>query len=589
MRPSVRLTSGGAARGADDWIERVRAACDIVEIVSQTVTLKRVGRNWVGLCPFHQEKTPSFSVHPERQFYHCFSCKVGGDVFKFVQEIEKLEFLEAAELLSRRAGIPIPERRAGERGTRGPLLDALEQAARLYEQWLGDPELGASARDYLAGRGLERDVVRAFRLGLAPPGWEHVSERLRPRFGEQVLVQAGLAARREGTRGGIYDRFRGRLMVPLVGAGGQVVGFGARALGAADQPKYLNSPETPVYRKGSFLYGLDQARRHLEPEGEAVVVEGYFDAIALHQAGVRNTVATSGTALTAEQAKQLRRLVARVALTYDGDRAGQEAMMRSLGILIAEGLDVVVVDLPAGQDPDSVVRERGIEGWKEARREARDPIEFIQRHVLEAGGARDAREQAVQAVVRLAVEVADPVRLKLLFERAERVFGVPESVMSRAAALRRSGQREAPAIQHATRERMQHERYLERQLLQALLVAPELRPLARGTIELEDFQDPACAALARTVLAEDDTAPEDEAAAALARELMSTAAESVEWGRIVEADVRRLVQRRLKRQYKAAQRRIEELQRRGLAEDPETLRLMRESDELFHSISDMNR
>ena len=216
MNGTLTAPGSARARGPDDWVERVRAATDIVEYVGQTVALKRVGRNWVGLCPFHQEKTPSFSVNAERQFYHCFSCKAGGDVFTFVQETEHVGFVEAVEILSRRAGIPVPERHPGERGQRAPLLEALESAAAAYERWLADPERGAVARAHLERRGLARDTVRAFRLGYAPEGWEHLAQGLRGKVTEEVLVQAGLAARRESGRGGVYDRFRHRLMVPLV-------------------------------------------------------------------------------------------------------------------------------------------------------------------------------------------------------------------------------------------------------------------------------------------------------------------------------------------------------------------------------------
>ncbi|MGH7731958.1 MAG: DNA primase, partial [Candidatus Eiseniibacteriota bacterium] len=361
---------GRGPRMADDWVERVRGANDIVEVVGQVVQLRRVGRNWTGLCPFHKEKSPSFSVNADRQFYHCFGCKAGGDVFRFIQETEKVGFLEAVELLSRRVGIPVPERRAGERALRTPLLEALEQAATAYQQWLADPDRGRAVRDYLGARGIDVETIRAFRIGLAPEGWSNLADRLGPRLGEDALVQAGLAMRREsGT--GVYDRFRNRLMVPLIAPGGAVVGFGARALGD-EQPKYLNSPETPVYHKGSFLFALDAARRSADVAGEVVVVEGYFDAIALHQAGLTHTVATSGTALTADQARLLRRAAPRVALTYDGDDAGREAMMRSLAVLLAEGLDVAVVDLPQGEDPDTLVRRGGAEAWHALRARAAD-------------------------------------------------------------------------------------------------------------------------------------------------------------------------------------------------------------------------
>ena len=565
--------AGQSAASREDWVERVRAATDIVELIGQTVRLRKAGRNMVGLCPFHKEKTPSFSVHPERQFYHCFSCKAGGDVFKYVQETEKMGFLEAVELLSRRAGIAVPERfdaAPGEPGRRGRLMEALDQAARSYEQWLADPTRGAEVRAYLERRGVAPETVRAFRLGLAPAGWENLTQRLAARLGEDVLIEAGLAVRRAaeadggGARGGLYDRFRNRLMVPLVAAGGVVVGFGARALADEDNPKYLNSPETPVYHKGSFLFALDMARKQAGSAGELIVVEGYFDAIALHQAGITHAVATSGTALTADQARLIRRVVPAVALTYDGDAAGQDAMMRSLGVLLAEGLDVAVVELPPGTDPDSLLRARGLEGWKEARGQAYDAVAFIQRHVLRVGAAAaagvvrtDPRERALQAVVELARQVGDEIRRRLLLERATRVFGIDQAVLERAVELKRKGQHSDQPLQAALRVQRGGLLSLERQALQALLMAPEELPFARGEIAPADFEDPDVAALAAQLWQGGPGAPEAEPAAALARELIAGAADFVGWATTAKVAVLRLAIRCLLRES----RRLEENQK----------------------------
>jgi DNA primase len=549
MSAAGRPLGRAGSRMADDWVERVRAANDIVEVVGQVVQLRRVGRNWTGLCPFHKEKTPSFSVNADRQFYHCFGCKAGGDVFRFIQETEKVEFLEAVELLSRRVGIPVPERRAGERAARTPLLEALEQAATAFQQWLADPERGRVVREILAARGITEETGRAFRLGLAPEGWSNLADRLGPRLGEDVLVQAGLAMRRE-SRAGVYDRFRDRLMVPLIAPGGVVVGFGARALGD-EQPKYLNSPETPVYHKGSFLFALDAARRSADEAGEVVVVEGYFDAIALHQAGLRHAVATSGTALTVDQARLLRRAAPRVALTYDGDDAGREAMMRSLGVLLAEGLDVAVVDLPQGEDPDTLVRRGGAEAWRSLRAQAADPVEFIQRHVLRAGPAGgDPRERAVQAVVRLAGEVRDPIRLRLLLERASQVFGLAESVLSRAVALGRRGESVDAPLQAAVREQRRGEGDLERRLLQALIHAPDQMDVVRSHVAPGDFTDPDCAALAEWLWSEKLDLPEEGPAGALARELAAAGSGASDWAAEAVGGMLRMTERKLRERKK---------------------------------------
>lgn len=570
---------GGRGRDGDDWVERVRAASDIVEVIGETVPLKRVGRNWTGLCPFHKEKTPSFSVNAERQFYHCFSCKAGGDVFKYLMESQHVGFLEAVEMLSRRANIPIPERGApGERGVRARLLDALEQAAAAYERWLADPSAGAPTRAYLERRGLTADTVRAFRLGLAPPGWDNLVQRL-GRLGEGTLVDAGLANRRE--RGGVYDRFRHRLMVPLMAPGGAVLGFGARALAPEDEPKYLNSPESAVYHKGQFLFGLEQARKRAEPGGEMIVVEGYFDAIALHQAGLGNTVATSGTAFTPEQARLLRRLVTRVAIAYDGDAAGQNAMMRSLGTLLAEGLDVVVVDLPRGDDPDTLVKRAGVEGWHEVRARAADPVEFVQRHVMGTPGPGDPRERALQAVVALGAGIPDPVRLRLLLERANAVMAFPEEVLQRAVALRRRGETSAAPVAAAVRAQASGERHVETQVLRALLHAPETLAAVREEVGPEDFRDPQCSALAKFLWEGHAGIPEDTHAGTLARELM--AGEDVaDWVGEARGAARILRIRTLKDR----RRMIEQRLRRASGDD--ALQLLRESQEIGERLRHLN-
>jgi DNA primase len=349
-------------------------------------------------------------------------------------------------------------------------------------------------------------------------------------------------------------------MVPLIATGGTVVGFGARALAEDEPPKYLNSPETPVYHKGSFLFGLDIARKLAEEAGELIVVEGYFDAIALHQAGAGHTVATSGTALTADQARLIRRVAPAVALTYDGDAAGQDAMMRSLGVLLAEGLDVSVVELPPGTDPDSLVRRRGIEGWREARAGAYDPVTFIQRHVLRAGTpGTDPRERALQSVVELALHVGDEIRRRLLLERASRVFSLEEAVLERAVELKRKGQKSDQPIQAAVRAQRGGIQSLERQALQALLMAPEEIDYARGEIAPADFEDPVCAALASHLWQGGAGAPESEPAAALARELVAGAAEFVGWATTGQVAVLRMAVRRLLRESRA----LEENQKRA--------------------------
>jgi DNA primase len=527
-------------------------------------------------------------VSPDRQLYHCFSCKAGGDVFRFIQEREKLDFLEAAAWLSHRAGIPVPERR-GERGSgRATLVEALELAASSYEQWLRDPQHGAKARAYLAERGVEDKTAREFRLGLAPEGWTNLADRLRNKVAPEVLVQAGLVVRREGDASrGVYDRFRHRLMVPLVASGGAVVGFGARAMGD-ETPKYLNSPETAVYRKSGFLFGLDRARRVVAADGEMIVVEGYFDTIALHQAGLEHTVATSGTALTSEHARALKRLAPRVALTYDGDAAGRDAAMRSIGVLLGEGLEVRIVELPVGEDPDTFVRTRGAAGWAALRAQAYDPVAFVHRHVLEAalksGAARaDAEERAVRAVVTLAAGISDLVKKRGLIERAAEVLGLRADVIARVASLQRRGQSVEPPLRAAVRERHQVEETLERGLLASLLQAPEALDEAKASLSPEDFRDPTCRSLALWMWAGNPGLPEQEPAASLGRELAFAPAEHLDWAAIARGSVRRMEVRRLEQQRRELKNRLSEV-----SDSDEASRLMQEIMEIARSLRDLS-
>ncbi len=563
--------------GWEDWIERVRTASDIVEVVSQHLALKKVGRNFVGLCPFHPDRSPSLSVNAERQFYHCFSCGAGGDVFKFVQELEKVTFPEALEALSRRAGIQIPERQRGEAGRRAPLLDALEAAAVAYSAWLSDPETGRKAREHLRQRGVSADAANDFRLGWAPAGWESLSQKLRGRFPEPVLVQAGLVARREASGSGVYDRFRERLVVPLVDSGGRVVGFGARALGE-EQPKYLNSPETALYHKSSFLFGLDRARKAVGPEDELNVVEGYFDAIALHQVGIRNSVATSGTALTAEQAKLLRRAASRVLLAFDGDEAGCEAALRSLAVLLAEGLEVRVMSLAADEDPDTLVRKGGAAAWSGARQAALDPVAFVQRHRMKAEGGGDPREPALQAVVKLVAGVRDPIRARLLVERAEEVFGVPGAVLARAARLKGAGYDEKRPLRAELRAQLKPKEAVEMTLLRAVLHQPSLLEGLRHRLAARDFEETSCRALAEALWEGDQAAVQESP---LARQLLAEGLGGTDWEAEADWFARKLMKRKLTRELKITQQQIRD------APPDEIAGLQRRIEEIGHSIKEL--
>ena len=348
-------------------VEEVRERADIVQIVSRHVTLKPAGQRLKGLCPFHDEKTPSFHVHPDRQFYYCFGCGEGGDVFAFVMRQGGLEFTDAVRSLARELSIEIPESGRGLEGGRAQSLYRVnEKALEYFRNALRSPA-GAGARRYLEERQVPVDLVDRFRLGFAPPRWDGLLRQLGGAEALDAAVKTGLVAPRQ-TGDGHYDRFRGRIMFPITEPSGHVIGFGGRALegegATSDTPKYMNSPESPAYKKSRALFGLPLALDAIRKSGRAVVVEGYFDLIALHRAGLAEGVAPCGTALTPEHVRRLRRYTNEVVLLFDGDEAGQRAAERSLPVLLSEGLRTRAAFLPTGADPDDLLRTSGPEALR---------------------------------------------------------------------------------------------------------------------------------------------------------------------------------------------------------------------------------
>jgi DNA primase len=345
-------------------VEAVRDAVDMVDLVSARTELRKAGaRSYVGICPFHEERSPSFSVEPVEKLYHCFGCQAGGDAFSFVQEIEGVGFSDAVELLAQRYGVQLEleaedPRDAERRRARERLLELLERTAAFYVRYLWDSHEARHAREYLLGRGLQEAALREFRVGYAPSKWDHVLlASRRAGFGNREIYEAGLATRSQGGR--IYDRFRGRITFPLCDARGRVLGFGARAMEESRGAKYVNTPENDIFHKGRVLFGADLARAAAARSGRVVAVEGYTDVIALHQAGLRNCVGIMGTALTEEQVAELSRLAQTVLLALDSDSAGQEAMLRAARVAEGRKLELRVVPLPKGSDPADIVGEPG--------------------------------------------------------------------------------------------------------------------------------------------------------------------------------------------------------------------------------------
>ncbi len=381
------------ARYTPDSRDRVRDAIDFVELVNTRTELRRAGpRSYEGLCPFHDERTPSFSVEPVEKVYYCFGCQASGDVFTFVQETEGVDFKGALELLADRAGIELQveredPREAERRARRERLLELLSRTTAYYERYLWESEEAAQARSYLEGRGLGEEICKEFRVGYAPSAWDRVLVASRRQgFSEQELYETGLAQRSQ-ERGGLYDRFRARIMFPLADMRGRVLGFGARAMSEGRGPKYLNTSDNDVYHKGRHLYGADLARAHATKAGVAIVCEGYTDVIALHQAGFRNAVGLMGTALTDEQVGELGRLAQTVLLALDADSAGQEAMLKASRLAARRKLELRVVELPEGADPAELVQRGGAEAVQEAVARSAPFVRFRVERAL-AGGRR---------------------------------------------------------------------------------------------------------------------------------------------------------------------------------------------------------
>jgi len=384
--------------------DRVRDAVDFVELVSARTELRRAGpARYEGLCPFHDERTPSFGIDPTQKVYHCFGCQASGDVFTFVQETEGVDFKGALELLAERYGVELQReeedpREVERRKRRERLLELLARTTAYYERYLWESSEAERARAYLLGRGLGEEILREFRVGYAPSAWDRVLSASRTGgFSEQELYATGLAQRSK-EKGRLYDRFRSRIMFPLADVRGRVLGFGARAMREEQRPKYLNTSDNDVYHKGLHLYGADLARAHATRAGQVILCEGYTDVIALHQAGMRNAVGLMGTALTSEQVGELARMASTVLLALDADSAGQEAMLRASSLAAKRKLELRVVELPAGKDPAELVQQDGVEAMTAAVKESVPFVRFRVERVLAGGdhGNPEGRDRMIE-------------------------------------------------------------------------------------------------------------------------------------------------------------------------------------------------
>jgi len=421
----------------DEKIEEIRASADLVDVTGDYVKMKRSGKRYMGLCPFHNESTPSFSVDPEQNLFYCFGCQKGGDVFKFIQEIEGVGFLESVRMLAERYGIPLPEDSVDQEAAneREAILHTLRVAARYFYHNLTQTSRGQKALRYLKDRDIQPKTIKKFGLGYAPDEWDKLLNAAEKKQIEpEMLEKAGLVIERNDGSG-YYDRYRGRVIFPIFSHIGKVLGFAGRILDPdRDQPKYINSPETKVYHKKEVLYGLHQAKRAIRKEEEVMMVEGYTDVLSLWQHGVKNVVASSGTALTEDQVQTLDRYAKRVLLLYDADEAGGRAAVRGMDLVLEEGMGAYAVELPEGDDPDAYVREHGGEAFETFVDENRLDLPSFKYRRARRQGQLETPEDRVEMqrdIIASVARIPDPNLRREYVRRTSDVVDVPDSDLFR--------------------------------------------------------------------------------------------------------------------------------------------------------------
>ena len=455
-----------------EFIEDVRSASDVVRVIGRFVKLRKRGKNHIGLCPFHDEKTPSFNVSPDRQMFYCFGCGAGGDVFEFMMRHENMSFAEAVVDLAKQANLQIPERTRGQRKA-DELAETIVGANEAALEWFRANLAGdkaAPVREYLAGRGIDEAGIEAFEIGFAPESRGALRKHLGKRFSDQILEAAGLLTR-SSIENELIDRFRKRIIVPIRSAGGRLVAFGGRIFGDGE-PKFLNTPETQLFHKSRNLFGLNRGARKIRRRNFAILVEGYFDALALHMSGFENAVAPLGTSLTEEQAKLLRRYADKTIICMDADEAGQRAAVRAAGLLLAQGFAVNIAPLPEGDDPDSFVRANGADAFRDLLKESQPA--YI--HVLEATAAKHdlsrpaGKRSTLEALLPLMESISDPIERSHAVSETARTLGLEESIVAVELGRRRGSQNAAAQKRNGGRSLLS---MAERKLLIAAAKDPE--------------------------------------------------------------------------------------------------------------------
>lgn len=499
---------------SDDIVDRVRQATDIVSIVRETVQLKKAGAGMTGLCPFHREKTPSFHVNPEKQIFKCFGCGVGGDVFSFIMKVDGLGFGEALRLLAERANIQLPQHEydPAEKGEKTRLYEINAWAAESFHRCLIERPMGKPALDYLLSRGLTMDTIKIFRIGYAPDMWDAIVKAgARKGYDEDLLARAGLLSTSEQSDRR-YDRFRNRVMFPIFDAQERAIGFGARCLDGSE-PKYLNSPETPLFSKGRTLYAIDRARNALREDRKAIIVEGYMDAVMAHQHGIRCTLGVLGTALSRDHVKVLRRLVDEAVILFDADNAGQSAASRSIDAFAAEELPVRVAVIPDGLDPDEFLEQRGVEAFNALIAQAVDGMSYKLSRVmssLPAGAAASGIPvaRALDDVLATVAQMPNPVaRAQEVRAIASRTGLTERAIAERLEALIAQQSLRARTPDPAEPAESTRGRDAEVELLLTMLQHPENIALAKATLKLDLVRSDAVRALIERIYSLAEAAP----------------------------------------------------------------------------------
>ena len=496
-----------------DVTDQVRQAIDLVELIGQTVALKRRGRNFIGLCPFHQEKTPSFTVNPARQAFYCFGCKASGTVFDFVMKRDRVEFKDALEILARQAGIELPQYRGQSQktGERQLILDALSAACRLFENQISAPS-GVPARDYLAQRGFTPESLKRFQVGLALDSWDALLRSpIGKKFSPQLLSQAGLLKPRE-KGDGYYDTFRNRIMFPIRNESGQIIAFGGRVVpGSTDPAKYLNSPETPVFSKSRSIFGIDLARHRIVETRTVAVVEGYTDVVMAHQFGASNVVSVLGTAMTEQHVAILRRFADRIVLLFDADTAGDAAVDRVIGLFLTQPVEIAVASMPQGLDPDEFLLKNGAAPFDQMLAQAPGALEYawrqMSRRFIAHDGDLTGQQKAAKEFLELLASArnagpVDNLRWGAVLARVGRLTDIPIEELHRrfktrrpkAATITRS--EGEPTVQPQASVEATGQTRAERHVLGVLLAEPGRWHDVQLALRVDDFIDSTHRALA---------------------------------------------------------------------------------------------